>query len=863
MEAKYIPADHESAIAAEWEARKAFQPSGSGEPFSMVLPPPNATGDLHLGHALMLVIEDCITRYQRASGKKTVWVPGTDHAAIATQAKVEKMLPEGTSRHTLGREKFLKRVEAFVEESQDTIRKQIRIMGASLDWTRERYTLGDNESALVQQVFVKMYEDGLIYRGIRVINWDPKSQSAIADDEVLYEPQRATLYHIKYTDDIIVATSQPETKLGDTAIAVHPSDERYKHLIGQKLEVKLAGHPITVKVIADEEVDPAFGSGVLGVTPAHSMTDYQLSLKHNLSSVQLYDGSGVMTKAAGKYAHMSIVDARARFITDLEASGQLIRTEEYDREIPISERTGVPILHIPSQQWFVAVDKPFKSRWGEKTLKELSLEVVRNGEIKIVPERFGRSYEHWMSNLHDWCISRQIWFGHRIPAYYSSAGHTYVGLTPPSDNADEIWSQDHDTLDTWFSSGMWTFSCFLLPKKENESLQEWIARSKAEGELGAFHPTSVLETGYDIIFFWVARMILLTTYVMDEVPFKKVYLHGIVRDEQGRKFSKSLGNGIDPRKTVASYGADATRLALLLGSTPGNDSKISVPKIEGYRNYVTKIWNVARFISLKLSEDHTVAHPTVADRWILSRLQSVLAEVKRGFDEDRLSDAGLALYDFTWHELADWYLEMGKVEGFAPHKETLERVLRTLLQVHVPFTPFVVEAIHRSLWPHEPMLSAAPAIGGAVWPLADAALRDETLEQDIQAVQTLIERIRFLRAERKVPAGEVLSATIIPSMPIERWERYYLIVEKMARVRCADGVFGDSDASVAGFDVRMAWPAAAERDNSKEIAELETYIKNLSERLSNESFTSKAPAAVVEGEKKKLEEAKERLAKLA
>lgn len=868
MEAKYLPVESEAKINQYWIDQSIGAPRDGGEAFSLVLPPPNATGELHLGHALMITVQDIMARYQRLQGKSVVWVPGTDHAAIATQAKVEKMLPAGQTRHTLGRAEFLQRVHDFVAESQETIRSQIKIMGASLDWSRERYTLGPDESELVKQVFVKMYHDGLIYRGQRVINWDPKSQSAIADDEVVYQPEQATLYYLQYTPDIVVATSQPETKLGDTAIAVNPNDERYQKYLGQELNVDLAGHKITVKVIADESIEMDFGSGVLGVTPAHSMTDYLIGQKHHLNSIQLYDESGLMLPAAGKYVGLNILDARAKFLADLESAGQLIKTETYERQVPTSERSGAVILNIPSNQWFVSVDKPFNSPWGRdekaKSLKQIALEVVANKSIVFVPERFERVYERWLNNMYDWCISRQIWFGHRIPAYYSSLGNTFVGLEAPADTEQETWTQDSDSLDTWFSSGMWTFSCFLLPWHPGENLEQWINRSREKGDLGRFHPTSVLETGYDIIFFWVARMILLTTYVMGEVPFKKVYLHGLVRDLAGRKFSKSLGNGIDPRQTAIDFGADATRLALILGSTPGNDTKISVSKIEGYRNYITKLWNLSRFLLGRFAEPEKLnSQATLADQWILSRLQSIVAQINLAMEQDRLSDAGLTLYDFVWHEMADWYAELIKIPEFYPHPEVLEYLLRTVLILQHPFTPFVTEAIWQEHWSRYGSLAKYSESAQKNWPISKNALIKSDLESQFKIVFSLIERIRFQRSERKFPAAEILPVEITFTETNAWIKDYWPAIKKLARIDLVTVKNQPADVFISGFEIFYTWPIEAVKDNAKEIEDLRQYAENLTQRLNDSTFIQKAPPAIVEKERLKLQQALDKLAKLS
>jgi len=866
---KYIPSKEEFIISKMWEEARIGAPHTTGKQvFSMVLPPPNATGELHLGHALMMTIQDTLARRARLQGYETVWVPGTDHAAIATQAKVEKLLPHGVTRHTLGRKNFLEKVSEFVSESQNTIRAQMRVMGASLDWERERYTLGDDESKLVRQVFVKMYKDGLLYRGNRVINWDPQSQSAIADDEVEYISDIGTLYRIRYRADdgseCIVATSLPETKLGDTALAVHPDDTRYTYLHGKELSIDLAGHHLKVKVITDTSIDPSFGSGVLGVTPAHSMVDYDMALRHNLPLIPVFDGKGIMNKNAGKYAGKTIKEAREAFVKDLEDAGLLEGTENYERQIPISQRSGAPILNIPSEQWFVAVNKKFTSAWGEKSLKEIALEVVQSGQIEFVPSRFANVYQHWMENLRDWCISRQIWFGHRVPAWYGPSGEIFVGEEapkhPPAGGGE--WRQDEDTLDTWFSSGMWTFSCFLPPAQNGESFSEWIARGR-KGDLGKYHPTSVLETGYDIIFFWVARMILLTTYVMDEVPFRKVYLHGLVRDEKGRKFSKSLGNGIDPRYTAQEYGADATRLALMLGATPGNDIKMSYSKIEGYRNFVTKIFNMTKLAQTWMSND---IPPTVAwtDSWILGEWQRTLVKVNRAMDEWRISEAGQILYDFTWHVVADWYLELAKIPAYKPHPETVEYIFRSLLAALHPYMPFVTERLWQShpRWASTGLLAVFNPLKQVNWPeekvsLIACAERDGAFT-NFEITKSIIDYIRIARAEKKIPAKETISIIASEeSVPIV----IRPAIERLARVIWKQEEGQSSQEIVASDCVLTIWwpmatPDAQEREKKeKEIQNIEKYITLTRQRLADNVFISKAPHTVIENIQAKLDEA--------
>ncbi|NBT37233.1 MAG: valine--tRNA ligase, partial [Actinobacteria bacterium] len=585
----YEAKQYEDGIYAAWEQSGLFNPDNlpgeRTEPFSIVLPPPNVTGTLHMGHAVMLAIEDIMVRFERMRGKRALWIPGTDHAAIATSTKVENILfkTEGKTRHDIGREAFLKRVEKFAQDSHDTIVNQSKKMGASLDWSREAYTLDAARNHAVNVAFKKMYDDGLIYRGHRVVNWDPVGQTTISDIEIVYKEVEATLYTFRYAKDfpIAISSTRPETKVGDTAVAVHPDDERYVAFVGKTFEnISFAGTTIRITVIADREVDPAFGTGALGVTPAHSLIDADIAARHSLAMKQVIGEDGRMTEAAGPLvAGQTTKEARETVAAWLREQGLIEGEEKTTQNLATAERSGGVVEPIPMLQWFIAVSKEFERHGKTVTLKTLMRDAVESGKTKIMPERFEKTYFQWADNVRDWNISRQLWFGHRIPVWYRGE-EIFVGTEAPE---GEGWTQDPDTLDTWFSAGMWTFTTLGWPNLDSADLK-------------TYHPTSVLETGYDILFFWVVRMVLMTTYLMDEVPFKTVYLHGLVRDEQGRKMSKSLDNIIDPLDMIAKYGADATRLSLVIGSTPGNDSKLSEEKIAGYRNFTNKLWNISRFV---------------------------------------------------------------------------------------------------------------------------------------------------------------------------------------------------------------------------------------------------------------------------
>jgi valyl-tRNA synthetase len=681
----------EASIYKKWEESGYFNPDNlpgeRTEPFSIVLPPPNVTGTLHLGHASMLAVEDILVRYKRMQGYKALWIPGTDSAAIATQSKVEKEIQkgEGKSRHDLGRDELLKRIDAFAEESKATIINQVKRMGSSLDWSRYAYTLDDKRYAAVMEAFVRMYNAGLIYRGNRIVNWDPKGQTTISDDEIVYEERAAKLVTFKYSKDfpIPVATTRLETKVGDTAVAVHPDDARYKEFVDKEYDATFCGVPLHIKIIADKEVDPEFGTGALGVTPAHSMTDWEIADRHGIASrPQVINEYAKMT-VDGPLNGKKVLEARDMVLEWLKAEGLFIEEKDIQQNVATAERTGGIIEPLPKLQWFIDVNKPIAER-GNRSLKEIMRDSVASGGITITPEHFGKIYSHWIDNLRDWCISRQIWFGHRIPVWYNGQ-ETKVQATSPG----EGWEQDPDTLDTWFSSGLWTFSTLGWP---NET-----------ADLKTYHPTSVLETGYDILFFWVARMVLMSGFLMDEVPFRHVYLHGLVRDGQGRKMSKSLGNIIDPLDMIAKYGADAVRLSLIMGAAPGNDLRLDENRIRGYKNFANKIWNIARFI-LENTQGETLdggfPERNELDAVLRAERKTMLEEVSANIDKFRLDLAADQLYQYIWHELADKIIEDSKQvlkdgsdEAKARRKQFLLHTLDKLLRALHPFMPFVTEEI--------------------------------------------------------------------------------------------------------------------------------------------------------------------------
>ncbi len=710
----YDPQSTESRIYKLWEESGYFNPDNlpgkRTEKFSIVLPPPNVTGKLHMGHAMMTAVEDLIVRYKRMRGFKTLWLPGTDHAAIATQSKVEKEISkkEGKSRHDLGREELLKRVDEFAKASHDTIVSQIKAMGASLDWSREAFTLDEHRNLAVRTVFKKMYDEGLIYRGNRIVNWDPKGQTTISDDEIVYETRKAKLYTFKYSASfpIPVATTRLETKVGDTAVAVHPEDERYAEYVGQTFEIAdFCGVPLTIKVIADKSVEKEFGTGALGVTPSHSQIDWEIADRHDLPRKQVINEYAKMTVGDERLMGKKTTEAREIVAEWLRSEGLLLDEKEINQNISTAERTGGIIEPLPKLQWFINVNKEFTLPHseiegipsGSKTmLKEIMRRVVENGQIKIMPDYNNKTYFHWIENLRDWCISRQIWYGHRVPVWYKANGEgsdiskeTYCGINAPEGDG---WIQDEDTLDTWFSSGLWTFSTLGWPEQTED--------------FKTFHPTDLLETGYDILFFWVARMILMTGYTLGTIPFKTVYLHGLVRDASGRKMSKSLGNEMDPLDIAAKFGADAARMALIVGTAPGTDSKISEDKIKGYKNFANKLWNITRFILGSCGDmkfDPKFIY-TEADRKLSEDQCAFVQEITKEMDEYKLHLVSEKIYHYAWHTLADIILEdskkifeSGDEAAIASRKNYLLGTLEGLLIILHPFMPFVTEEIWQTM----------------------------------------------------------------------------------------------------------------------------------------------------------------------
>ncbi|MEK7665458.1 MAG: valine--tRNA ligase [Patescibacteria group bacterium] len=874
----YDPKAHEDAVYAAWEQSGFFNPDNlpdeRKEMFSIVLPPPNVTGTLHMGHAVMLAIEDIMVRFARMRGKKTLWLPGTDHAAIATQTKVEKLLIAGgmkDPRAELGRGAFLERVKTFATESHDVIVKQCKKMGASLDWSREAYTLDSARSTAVRTAFKMMYDDGLIYRGDRMVNWCPRCKSTLADDEVEYIEQKTKFYYFKY-GPVVIGTARPETKFADKVIVVHPNDARYKELVGKEMEVEWIDGLVKAKVVADEVADMDMGSGAMTITPAHSFVDFDLAKKYGFEVVQIIGEDGKLTNAAGSFAGQDAHDARTAIVEQLQKKGLVDHVDEnYTHNLSVCYRCESPVEPLPKLQWFIDVNKPFAFRASSHapidgindgqmiSLKEIMQHVVRSKQIEIIPERFEKTYFHWIDNLRDWNISRQIWFGHRVPVWYRGEE---ISVSVEALEGDG-WEQDPDTLDTWFSSGLWTISTLGWPSSAKAS-------EGKPSDFEQFHPTSVLETGYDILFFWVARMILMTTYAVGEIPFKQVYLHGLVRDEKGRKMSKSLDNIIDPLDMIGKFGADATRLSLVIGGTPGNDSKLSEEKIAGYRNFTNKLWNIARFV---LSSAHLppltqgegwggVCAVTLADRWILGRLAEVTDRVTAHLERYEFSAAGELLRDFTWSEFADWYLEISKLQKSENTDRVLLHVLSTLLKLWHPFMPFVTEVIWKEMGLSKDFLMIAE------WPKSGGNM-DPRVAGEFTLVQDVVGAIRNLRSQYNVEPAKMVSVTIVSGKRATFIDEQAELIKHLARVGSltvtANGTAPVQSASAvlgeASIFLSLAGLLDLEKERmrlTKELQGAQDYASTLSAKLDNAEFTSKAPANVVKKMRTNLSEAHER-----
>ncbi|MDY6920553.1 MAG: valine--tRNA ligase [Pseudomonadota bacterium] len=940
MDKTFNPRDIETRWYETWETKGYFKPSGQGDPYSIMIPPPNVTGSLHMGHAFQDTIMDTLIRVQRMRGRNTLWQVGTDHAGIATQMVVERQLAaEELSRHDLGREQFLEKVWEWKAQSGGTITRQLRRMGASLDWSRERFTMDEGLSNAVKEVFVRLHEEGLIYRGKRLVNWDPKLHTAISDLEVENVDQQGKLWHFRYPlahgaltteglDYIVVATTRPETMLGDSAVAVHPLDERYQHLIGKTVRLPLVNREIPI--VADEYVDREFGTGCVKITPAHDFNDYEVGKRHNLPLINVLTidaairGEAEIFRQNGEpdelldrslpaaYTGLDRFAARRQIIEDLEARGLLDKTDDHALKVPKGDRSGVVVEPFLTDQWYVKV----------APLAEPAIAAVENGAIEFVPKQYENMYFAWMRDLQDWCISRQLWWGHRIPAWYDSDGNVYVGRDEQEVrqkyalHANLPLSQDEDVLDTWFSSALWTFSTLGWPEKTPD--------------LATFHPTSVLVTGFDIIFFWVARMIMMTLHFMKnpdgspQVPFKQVYVHGLVRDSEGQKMSKSKGNVLDPldiidgidleslvakrtsgmmqpqmaekiakhtRKEfaegIASYGTDALRFTFLSLASTGRDIKFDIQRLEGYRNFCNKLWNASRYVLMNTSPEGGVntdgpAQLSVADRWIRSRLQATVSQVGKAINEYRFDHAAQALYEFVWNEYCDWYLELSKPvlndsdagsEAQTGTRRTLVQVLEAILRLAHPFMPFITEEIWQQLAPLTGQ--QGDTIMLQPYPEADSDQADASAEADIRWLQQVIVAVRNIRGEMNISPGKHLPVLLQKGKATDqqRYQDYRSYLIPLAKLEDISWLAATDEPPLSAIqlvgDMQVLVPMSGLIDKAAELARLqkeidkhEKEIKRVETKLGNPKFVDRAPEDVVAKERAKISEHQSALAEL-
>jgi valyl-tRNA synthetase len=922
MDTTYNPSAIEQTWYEYWERNNHFVPAATGEPYCIMIPPPNVTGTLHMGHAFQDTVMDTLIRYHRMKGDSTLWQPGTDHAGIATQMVVERQLAQQQqSRHDLGRDKFVEKVWQWKEESGGQITRQLRRMGASPDWNRERFTMDEGLSHAVREVFVSLYDQGLIYRGKRLVNWDPVLHTALSDLEVLSEEENGHLWHMRYPlangdGHLVVATTRPETMLGDTAVAVHPEDERYQHLIGQSITLPITGR--TIPIVADDYVDPEFGSGCVKITPAHDFNDYALGQRHDLDIINIFtESASINDNAPQSYRGLDRYDARKRVVADLQQLDLIEKIEDHKLMVPRGDRSNSVVEPFLTDQWYVdlTVETQADGRPGGKTAITLpAIQAVSGGAIKFVPENWSKTYFQWLDNIEDWCISRQIWWGHRIPAWYDNEGNIYVAQTEAQarekygiDDSVEL-NQDEDVLDTWFSSALWPFSTLGWPEN-TDALKTW-------------YPTSVLVTGFDIIFFWVARMIMFGVKFMDgEVPFREVYIHGLVRDANGQKMSKSKGNVLDPldiidgidlealvekrtgnmmqdhladkiakqtRKEfpdgIAGFGTDALRFTFSALASTGRDIRFDLKRVEGYRNFCNKLWNATRYVLMNtedLSTDHSQAKLSLADRWIMARLQRLEKDVTDHIDHYRLDLAARDLYEFTWNEYCDWYLEMAKpvLNGDATEAErlgtrqTMIKVLEATLRLAHPMMPYITE----ELW--QKVAERADVKGDTImrqpWPTADDKYTDEQAEAEIEWVKSFVLGIRRIRAEMDISPAKKLPV-ICNNASVQDAKRLTdqaSLIESLARTETLRLLADDEPAPEAATalvgEMQILIPLAGLIDKqaelerlNKEMAKLEKECGRLSGKLANEKFVSKAPAEVVQKEQQKLAEAQQSITQL-
>lgn len=854
----YDPKTVEKKWYDYWEREKFFhaEPDADKKPFCIVIPPPNVTGQLHMGHAIDNSLQDILVRFRRMQGYSALWMPGTDHAGIATQAKVEESLREneGISRYDLGRDKFIERVWEWKEKYGSYIINQLKRLGASCDWERERFTMDEGCSKAVREVFVSLYEKGLIYRSNRITNWCVSCNTALSDIEVEHEEQPGFLWHVRYPleDDpntfITIATTRPETILGDTAVAVHPEDERYRELIGKNLVLPIVGR--VIPVIADEYVDPSFGTGAVKVTPAHDPNDFDMGQRHDLPQIVVIGKNGKMTDQAGAFAGMDRYDCRAGLVEKLKELKNLVKIDEHQHAVGHCQRCNTVVEPLVSLQWFVKM----------QPLVVEPINAVNDGRTKFVPERFSKIYSHWLENIRDWCISRQLWWGHRIPAWYCEQCHkTIVSRTDINTCPDcgGVALQDEDVLDTWFSSALWPFSTLGWPEKTKE--------------LEYYYPTSVLVTAYDIIFFWVARMMIMGLEFMKDVPFPDIFIHGLVRDSQGRKMSKSLGNGIDPLEVIEKYGADSLRFTLVTGNTPGNDMRFYWERAEASRNFANKIWNAARFVLMNIEDYDDKAEReqmTLADRWILSRYNYTIGEVTRLLESYEIGEASRLVYEFIWGEFCDWYIELAKPRLYDKEKakaracaqHVLVQVLGGAMKLMHPIMPFITEEIWQVL-PHE-----GNSIMISQWPVTDASLTDRQAESEMQSVMETIKAVRNMRAEMNVQPGKksdiILHIADEKLLPVFEQNIGYLKTLASAEnieIQLAGGEKPQNAVTsvVSGIEIYLPLRGLIDVEKEclrlgKEKASLEKEISRLDGKLGNEGFIAKAPEDVVAKEKEKL-----------
>ena len=856
----YDPASVEKKWYEFWEKNRYFhaEPEPGKKPFSIVIPPPNITGKLHMGHALDNTLQDILIRWHRMMGDNTLWMPGYDHAGLATQIKVEEVLKkeEGKTRFDLGREEFVKRVWAWKEEYGDRIINQLKCLGISCDWERKRFTMDEGCSRAVRETFVSLFEKGLIYKGTRITNWCVNCHTALSDIEVEHEDTPGHLWYVRYPvvgeEDtyLTIATTRPETIPGDTAVAVNPEDERYAKLIGKTLRLPILNREIPV--IADSYVDTKFGTGAVKITPSHDPNDYEMGLRHNLPEIVVIGKDGVMTEEAGPFAGLERYECRKQIVARLKEEGYLVKIEEHSHAVGHCQRCHNIVEPLVSTQWFVKM----------QPLVKAAVDCVTDGRTQFVPERFTKNYTGWMENIHDWCISRQIWWGHRIPVWYCddcgemSASRTDLEKCPKCGSTHI--HQDEDALDTWFSSALWPFSTMGWP--DNTEL------------LKQFYPTSVLVTGYDIIFFWVARMLIMGMEFMKEIPFEKVFIHGLVRDSQGRKMSKSLGNGIDPLEVIEKYGADTLRFMLITGNTPGNDMRFYWERVEGTRNFANKIWNASRFALMNMEgydKDAELAPYTLADKWILSRLQDTVKDVTGLLERFELGEAGRAIYDFIWSEVCDWYIEIAKPRLYnkeaAAERATAQHVLATVLvsamKLLHPYMPFITEEIYQCL-PHE-----AESIMISKWPVADESLIDPEAERGMNAIMDSIKAIRNMRAEVNANPGKKIPAIMLVSEDLRE-----VVAHNDSYIKLLGGIDnlelrplnGEKPenamaAVVTGIEVYLSLAGLIDVEKetqrlSKELAAMEKDLQRAGGKLNNAGFLAKAPEDVIAKERAKYEE---------